>query len=307
MTSPQDSFFPSAPQDAPKRPAPRHQPNIALETFRFGHIVALFVLGVLLAQLGPLAAQESDALQQGMDVNGKFITFVVLLALLLPFAIYSTAYLRRGAVQDRILSSVLLLMTTVISIVAAVYVVPAFYSVTAIFLFVVLALEWFGPLAVYWRGEAVDFSEMKSAMGAMKAKRAARRQRQSPYGAPYGQPGSGAPYGAPYGQPGSVAPYGAPYGQPGPGAPFGQPGQPGQPGGAPFGAPYSQPMPPVAGGPMGAPYGRPSGAEAAGPQGPQWQYGQGRPAPTPHETAPFAQPGTAEKREGDESHEAKPE
>ena len=309
MTSPQDSFFPGAAQDAPvKRPPHRHQPNIALETFRFGHIVALFVFGVLLAQLGPLAAQESNALQQGADINGKFITFVVLLALLLPFAIYSTAYLRRGTPVDRVLSSVLLLTMTVVSIVAAVYVVPAFYSVTAIFLFVVLTLEWVGPLAAYWRGENVDFTEMKSAMDAMKAKRAARQQPQPPYGAPYGHPGPGAPYGAPYGHPAPTAPYGAPFGQPGqpgPGVPYGQPGQPGS--SAPYGAPYGQPMPPMAGGPAGAPYGRPSGAEAAGPQGPDSQFGQGRPAPAPHETAPFAQPSAAEKREGDDSSEAKPE
>jgi len=147
------------------------EPDFAYETFKCGHIIGLLMLGVLLCQLGSVSVVSSDEVT-------KYIVFVVLLGLFLPYGIYTTGYLRRASSLDRTLSSIFLFACTVISVIAAVYVVPAFYYVTALLLFVVLICEWVGPLTAYWNGEKVEFSTLKSS------------STKPVYGAtPYEQPG----------------------------------------------------------------------------------------------------------------------
>lgn len=217
-TSPQSASQQGMPQqNAPrKQPAPgnphhmnHREPDFAYETFKCGHIIGLLMLGVLLCQLGSVSVVSSDEVT-------KYIVFVVLLGLFLPYGIYTTGYLRRASSLDRTLSSIFLFACTVISVIAAVYVVPAFYYVTALLLFVVLICEWVGPLTAYWNGEKVEFSTLKSS------------STKPVYGAtPYEQPGQPGQPGRP-GQSGQPGRFGQPSGPQGQMSQMGQMGYPGQ-------------------------------------------------------------------------------
>jgi len=281
-------------QNAPrKQPAPgnphhmnHREPDFAYETFKCGHIIGLLMLGVLLCQLGSVSVVSSDEVT-------KYIVFVVLLGLFLPYGIYTTGYLRRASSLDRTLSSIFLFACTVISVIAAVYVVPAFYYVTALLLFVVLICEWVGPLTAYWNGEKVEFSTLKSS------------STKPVYGAtPYEQPGQPGQAGYPGSQNnmGSMGQmdqpsYGAPYGQQMPAAPYGHSGQPGQ---------FAQP-----GQPPYSPQSDQFGQEYPDPRnhGQNAQTAQGA---QPTQTAPFDRPdfsaphGTTDDGSADNSSNSMP-